>query len=458
MAIAIEAELQVDRTVPHDRIAVTVKNGIVTLNGEVGTLLARDRAVYIAETIRGVRAIVNQVEVNPGEKYADLTDQEIIHRVTRSLRSDPATRDLKIRVTSTDNSVTLLGEVDSHQEKALGEAIAKGVEGVQAITNKLTVVHRPRADDDIEADIVRRWESDPWLDESLLGLIVENGTVSLTGTVGSLDEKRRAVRDARVNGVRSVEARTLDVRWWARNRMRRSPGDRRRPDEQIRKALELALKYDPRTRRSAIEVAVSDRMVTLSGTVDSLDSKKAAESDAENITGVRRVLNHIEVSQLFEPTDSDVRREVRRALLEDPFLQGAPMIDVQFRGGTVSLSGTVHSLFDKARAETITARMPGVMDIKNNLRSLVPLTGRRDALIQRRIQEGMKWNPYLYDQNITVGVEDGQATLTGTVYSLAESRLATKKAYEGGALSVRDHLDIGGKPIPHSLESLNHPE
>lgn len=457
IAFAIRAEFQVERTVPSDGIAVKVEDGIVTLEGSVHTLLAKDRAVSIVETIRGARGILNRIVVEPEEDLAGLTDEEIVRRVRRALRSDPATRDLDIRISSADQSVTLFGEVESHQEKMLSEVITKGVEGVRAIANNLTVVHRPRRDGDIEADIVRRWESDPWIDESLLGLIVEKGDVSLTGTVGSLDERRRAVRDAWVDGVRRVDAAALEVRWWARNRMRRSPVGQRRTDEQVREALELALKYDPRTTSSAIEVTVSDRKVALSGTVKSLDAKKAAEVDAENITGVRRVLNHIKVSEVSLPTnppDSNVRRRVRRALLEDPYLQDASTIDVQFNAGTVSLSGTVHSLFDKVRAENITARMSGVLDVKNNLRALSPLAERRDALIHRRIQEAIKWNPYLYDKHISIGVEDGQATLTGTVRSLAEVRLATEKAYQGGALGVRNHLDVIGKQVPQAKESV----
>lgn len=449
ITIAVRAELLVDRVVPHDGIAVKVEDGIVTLDGSVETLLVMDRAVNIVETIRGVLGIVNRIQVVPGH---DPSDDEINRRVKTALQADPATGDFDVRVSSRSGTVTLSGKVDSHQEKTLSELITKGVEGVRNITNNLVAVHRPRQDDDIEADIVRRWESDPWIDESLLGLMVEKGAVSLTGTVGSLDEKRRAIRDAWVDGVKAVEATALNIRWWAYNRMRRSPADQQRSDEQIREALHMALKYDARTKRSPIDIAVSDRIVTLSGVVQSLDGKRAAGSDAENITGVRRVSNNLEVSRVVNSPDPDIQRMVKEALLEDLFLQDATSIDVQSNAGTVSLSGTVHSLFDKVRAETLTARTPGVLAVKNDLNSLSPLTEKRDVLIHRRIQEGIKRNPYLYNENITVGVEDGIATLVGHVHSLAESRLATEKAYEGGALMVRNHLELTGRPVSQAGE------
>jgi len=438
IAYAVEAELLVDTAVPQKQVGVKVENGIVTLRGSVENLLAKDRAVGLTETIRGVHGIIDELTVTPD---VELTDNELLNRVKTALALDPATEDCHIRVSSQSRIVALSGEVDSHQEKAISEMVAKGVQGVEAIRNNLVVTHRPRMDDDIEADVVHRWDADPWIDESLLGVIVDQGRVSITGTVGSLDEKRRAIQYAWVDGVTGVEATTLSVQGWAHNPMRRSLGDRQRSDEQITQAVKLALRYDPRVKNTPIEVSTSDRIVTLSGMVPSLDAKRAAESDAENTTGVQRVLNRLEVLLITHPPYPEIQRNVKRALLEDPFLKDT-MIRVRSEGETVWLSGTVHSLFDKVRAETVTARTAGVLAVENNLSSLSPLMADRDGVILKRIEERIHRSPYLFGKNIVVGVEDGIATLTGGVYSLAEWNLATQKAYEGGALTVRNRLSL----------------
>jgi hypothetical protein len=61
--------------------------GVVTLSGTVSNLLARDRAVMIAESIKNVRSVINEIEVMPVER----ADSEIRNDVTASLVTDPIT-------------------------------------------------------------------------------------------------------------------------------------------------------------------------------------------------------------------------------------------------------------------------------------------------------------------------------------------------------------------------------
>ena len=65
ITIAIESRFLVDKSVPRNFIDVKTEDGIVTLSGKVDTLLARDRAKNIVESIQGVRAIINLLEVEP---------------------------------------------------------------------------------------------------------------------------------------------------------------------------------------------------------------------------------------------------------------------------------------------------------------------------------------------------------------------------------------------------------
>ena len=63
ITLAIERQLQKDEGVPAHLIDVRTKDGIVTLSGPVENLLARERAPEIAATIKGVRSVINFIDV-----------------------------------------------------------------------------------------------------------------------------------------------------------------------------------------------------------------------------------------------------------------------------------------------------------------------------------------------------------------------------------------------------------
>ena len=50
------------------RIDVDTKNGVVTLNGAVGTPAARDMAMNLARETDGVTRVVNNLKMNPSLK------------------------------------------------------------------------------------------------------------------------------------------------------------------------------------------------------------------------------------------------------------------------------------------------------------------------------------------------------------------------------------------------------
>lgn len=68
-----------------------------------------------------------------------------------------------------------------------------------------------------------------------------------------------------------------------------------RSDERIREDVNERLTDDPRLDASGIEVRVSEREVTLDGTVDARASKRLAEDIAETVPGVRHVQNNLRI-------------------------------------------------------------------------------------------------------------------------------------------------------------------
>jgi hypothetical protein len=84
---AITDELLLDPGISSQRIVVNTDNGIVTLSGAVNNILAKDRTVKIAETVKGVRSVINRIQVIAQER----PDQAIVDDVKAALPANPRT-------------------------------------------------------------------------------------------------------------------------------------------------------------------------------------------------------------------------------------------------------------------------------------------------------------------------------------------------------------------------------
>lgn len=465
---AVENELKGDLAVPAHKVDVMTTDGVVTLSGTVDNLLAKERAAKIATTVKGVRAVVNDIEVSPSILR---TDRDIRRDIEDALLTDPATDSYEVDVAVENNVATLRGTVDSLQEKALCATVAKGVRGVTAV-NDLIEVNWPekRLDSEIEADIEKALQWDAYVDHVLIIVEVNDGVVNLSGIVGSAAEKRLARIDAYVNGVKAVDDTELTVKKWARDDDLRQKKYVQKSEDAIRQAVLDALLYDPRVSSFKIDAEVSGSVVMLRGTVDNLKAKLAAAQDARNTVGVRRVKNRIKVrfdTVLSAPT---IEKKIEDALLRDPYVSSY-QITVDVTGAVADLSGTVDSYFEKVQAEDIASKVRGVILVDNNLTvendydayiydpyvedwylndydwywhgSNYPKMS--DAEIKEEINDELFWSPFVDADDVTVTVDQGTATLSGVVDSRSEYLSAEENAYEGGAVFVDNDLIVGLK-------------
>lgn len=462
---AVEDKLLRDLAVPSYLIDVTTIEGIVTLSGSVDNILAKERAARIARIVKGVRAVVNKIEVTPPILRADWLIRE---DVEDALRNDPATDLYEITVKVDDNVVTLSGAVDSWREKTLCETVAKGVKGVIAVDSKIQVVWvEKRMDSEIKAEVEKALAWDAFVDHALIEVDVKDGDVMLTGTVGSAAEKREAFLDAHVNGVKSVDDSGLRVERWARDDDLKGNKYVTKSEKEIEDALKIALLYDPRVSSFKVTPEVSGTAVTLRGTVDNLKAKRAAAQDARNTVGVVNVYNRIRVRPTEPISDPKIKERVKSALFRDPYVESYE-ISIDVVNGVVKLYGTVDTFFDKFQAEDVALRVNGVIMVKNNLivqndydpylydpyvndlflhdndwydsRPRFPV--KSDWQIKTAIEDELFWSPFVDADDVDVKVENGKVTLTGTVNSWSEYNAAANNAYEGGAVYVDNNLTV----------------
>jgi osmotically-inducible protein OsmY len=368
----VEKALLFDPAVPFDRIDVRTDDGIAMLTGSVDNLRASDRATRIVETVRGVRAVVNRIDVEPPTRY---TGHRLTQRVNEALLFDPVTESSELAVTAEDDgTVTLMGLVDSWQERRLAGVVVAGVDGVTAVRNEIEVIPKAdRPDHDIKPEIEGRLQWDTLIHDRMIDVAVDDGAVTLHGTVGSAAEKSRAVATAWVSGVSSVDGSTLQVESLPRDELRRRGPQLDRPDPEIRAAVVQALRYDPRVAREAIDVQVRNGVVTLTGIVDNASARSAAARDAEHTAGVIGVDNLVKLRPLPEIADTGIAERVRAALTRNPYVERRD-ITVRVIDSRVYLEGTVDSYFDKAEAENAAFGANGVTGVSNRLVVASPRT------------------------------------------------------------------------------------
>ena len=461
---AVEDELFMDIAVNSYQIDAFCNEGIVTLEGIVNNILAKERAKRIAETVKGVRAVVNKIQVSPS---VSRKDQEIQDDVTNSLLYDPATDSYEIDVAVKDNVATLTGTVQSWQEKQLCEKVAKGVSGVMAVINNIGVEYKDiRPDREIKKEIETILKWDVLVDHALIGVNVDDGKVMLSGVVGSAAEKRIAVNDAYVPGVKSVDSKELKVKKWARDDDLRKSKYAAKSDQEIYEAVKDALLYDPRVFSFNVKPEVSNGIVTLRGSVDNLKAKKAAARTARNTVGVLQVANRLKVRPETPVEAPALEDRIQASFERDPVVEASEItIDVQ--NGVAELFGSVDTAFERSWAEDLAARVNGVIAVRNYLAVTgyfdpylydpylddwyagdapdyydPPVTMKSDYTIRQEIEEEFFWSPFVDGGDIDIEVDNGRATLTGHVDSWAEYSAASDNAFEGGAVVVYNELEV----------------
>jgi osmotically-inducible protein OsmY len=435
IALAVERHLTVDAATPAHLIDVEVKDGIVTLSGSVANLLIRDRAGELAETIRGVRSVVNTIMINPVKR----PDDAIANDAKFALAKDPATDLYEAGVQVMNGTAILTGTVDSLAERDLAAQVVKGVRGVEAVKNDLVVKPKlKRADNEVAADIQRMLKQDPWVDASAIDVSVKDGVATLKGSVASLIEKTSATQDAWVAGVLRVDNDGLTVK----------PGGATARashvvnDNAIKQLIEIAMKQHPRLASFKPEVESNNHIVTLRGKVDNFAAKKVAEEIARNTTGVTWVENHIRVRPAKLSDDAALAKEVKSALLRDPYVSRFDM-NVSAAHAQVYLEGRVDSGFEKRYVEFVASRVPGVVDVGNNLRVTdLEVPYKTDGALQQEIEYGLRWSPFIEGQGIAVSVEDGIAVLSGNASSWRAKLAATQVARRAGAESVLNQVQV----------------
>ncbi|MBP9854836.1 MAG: BON domain-containing protein [Candidatus Omnitrophica bacterium] len=230
-----------------DDVKADSKDGIVYLTGTVSDKSKKDLAQELVSELPGVKKVDNQIVVQ-GEDYPEHSDGWLALKAKSALLFRHNVSGMNTHVEVKDGTAILTGKADSQGQKDLTGEIVRGVEGIKAVNNDITV--------EIPVQKVK-------------------------------EEMAEEMQDAKEDMKDKVDA--------MKDNENRPDWREKIDDASITAQVKLALLWNGSTSGLKTDVDTADGVVTLKG-----EAKNSAEIDlanklANDINGVRRVDNQMVV-------------------------------------------------------------------------------------------------------------------------------------------------------------------
>ena len=212
-----------------------------------------------------------------------------------------------------------------------------------------------KSNDVLRKEVMEAIKWEPILDSNKIEVSVQDGIVTLAGTVDNYNQKKEAEHTIKdISGVRAIiDDVRVDLPYAAIKN-----------DKEIASSVIKALEVKWVIPNHRLKVTVQDGWVTLDGILHWNFQRRAAEIAIQNLEGVRGVIDKIII-------EAEINNELEKLIVEKSLKRSWILdignIKVRVDGKTIFLSGIVSSLLQKEEAEKIAWNTTGVWQVDNKL-------------------------------------------------------------------------------------------
>lgn len=197
-------EIKWQPNLSSSEIGVAVKNGVVTLSGQVDSYMKKAAAEKAAKKVLGVKAVAEDIQVGISPNFKK-TDSEIATAILDALKWNSAVQHERIKIEVENGVVRLEGEADWDFQRTEARKTIEKLEGVRMVLDFVTI--KPQLiPGDIAQKIKLAFQRSASIDSKAITSEVIGSKVILRGTVRSFAEKQDAENAAwAAPGVLNVE-------------------------------------------------------------------------------------------------------------------------------------------------------------------------------------------------------------------------------------------------------------
>ena len=185
----VEQELRWEPSVRAEQIGVSVKNGVVELDGHVDSYYEKWAAERAAMRVSNAKAVASEIKVELPSS-ATRTDEDIARTAMNHLEWNSSVPNT-VKVQVTEGCVMLKGTTEWQYQREEAERAVRALKGVKWVSNEITVTPKLRAVD-VKVKIENALKRNAETDAKHITVETSDGNVTLRGHVSSWSEREEA--------------------------------------------------------------------------------------------------------------------------------------------------------------------------------------------------------------------------------------------------------------------------
>ena len=217
--------------------------------------------------------------------------------------------------------------------------------------------------------------------------------------------------------------------------------DSKSHDSKLQQAVLAELEWEPSVNPAHIGVTANAGVVTLTGHVGDFMQKRAAETAASRVKGVKAVAEELEVRLPFDVKHGD--EEIAAAAVDRlGWDVSVPRnaVKIKVERGWVTLSGEVDWWYQGQAAERAIRPLHGVVGVSNGT-TVKPTVDT--ATLSDDITHALHRSWFFDPETVHVTAQHGRVRLTGIVHSQHDRKVAAETAWAAqGATDVQNLITV----------------